>query len=443
MNMLDARGHVDRGAIRGDVQMFRHMLTRRYGNLVAGWRGALDQDGSGSVSRQEFISAAKGLNFPGDAQAVFAALAETGEDEMSLFSLDKEAAELLSEFALFIRDEFGTVDEAFTSGLAWGGRYSDCIEFQTFMHACLEMRFRSANFKRLFQCLDFDGNGFLSLDELRFLETWRADIFEHPPSLDERLADALQCHRPLDEVCALVEAGANPNKARNPGHVFTDDGNNALSQAAERGTVMQLQRILACRADPRLTNAFGRTPLHSAAARQAGRVDPTLLIQHLCMAKADASASTADGTTPLHIACGAGQASSVAMLGYMGADVNAHDAQNRNPLWLSVFRKSVPCCQALLESLADPCRRSKGDRTPLAMAIQNASSRGMKPRQDALVEIMTQHVQVNYEVLMKAAARDLEGHFEEMLYLELLEHLPQAHLEELLSALDYYLQTLN
>jgi Ca2+-binding EF-hand superfamily protein len=397
--------------------MLRRILLTRFGNLVAGWRGALDQDGSGGVSREEFMDACRWLQFPGDAQAVFEALADG--DELSLYALDKEAAEVLSEFALFIRDEFGTVDAAFASGLARGMAQSMSVDFQTFMHACLEMRFHSRNFKRLFDYLDFNGSGELTLEELRFLERWRSDIFVPPPPLDQRLDEALRDTRPMDEICGLVEMGANCNRmGRNGRHDF----NLALHQAVESGSELHVQRLLACHADPRLANAYGQTPLHGAAGRRTERVDPTVLIHNLCAAQADPNVSTADGTTPLHVACAAGQAETVATLAYLGADVHARDAQNRGPLWLSVIRKSLPCCCALLEFLADPCRREKGGRTALAYASQT--------RQGEIAETLIAHVQDNYKVLLRAAVSDAGNSFKETPYMQLLGHLPPLELEE-------------
>lgn len=409
--MFDARGNVNRAAIRGDVQMFKGMLQRNFGNLVAGWRGALDADGSGSVDRAEFIAACRSMQFPGNAHAVFDALAD-GE-ELSLHALDKESAELLSDFAVFIRSEFGTVDEAFTSGLGWASRKTKGIDLPTFLQSCLEMRFRSQNFKRLFDCLDYDLSGELTLEELRFLEIWKADMFRPPPTFDEQLAEALKRHTPVDEICTLVEQGARPNKERHHhGDAFTDDGNNALSQAVERGTDEHVRRLLARGADPRQANIYGRTPLHAAAARPFGRVDPVLIIQHLAAAQADPNTSTGDGTTPLHVACAAGHAPAVARLAYVGANVHALDCMNRSPLWFSVFRKSPPCCEALLEMLADPCRHAKSGRTVMQYAIET--------RQVTFIKMFRAHVQDNYEYLVKAAARDLGDFFEEMPYIEML-----------------------
>merc|ERR1719313_18710 len=159
------------------------------------------------------------------------------------------------------------------------------------------MRFRCSNFKRLFECLDFNQNGDLTLEELRFLEAWRADLFHPVPSLDQRLGSALAEHRPMEEICNLVEMGANPNIKRNPGHAFTDDDNSALAQAVERGTAEQVGRLLAHGADPRVSNMYGRTPLHCAAARASGHIgfmhlniEPAHLIKHLGAAQADVNA---------------------------------------------------------------------------------------------------------------------------------------------------------
>merc|ERR1712100_142878 len=167
-----------------------------------------------------------------------------------------------------------------------------------------------------------------------------------------------------------------------------------------------VQRLLTCHADPNLTNAYGRTPLHSAAARPSGRVDPTMIIRYLHAARADPNIGTCDGTTPLHVACGIGNAAVVATLASIGADIHAFDAQNRSPLWFSIFRKSLPCCNSLLEFLADPCRLVyKGNVSALAYAIDT--------RQHEVVEVLQAHVCDNLELLVRAAKHDLGESFRE------------------------------
>jgi len=343
-----------------DVQLFSTSLLSRYGNYVRGWRLLLDRDGSGRVSRGEFLAACRRLRFAGDAEVVFQHLAGA-DGELELDELDPEAAGLLNEFALFIRFRFGTVQNAFTSGLTHNAKEGG-VDFQAFMHACLEMRFRSQNFRKLFECLDFDKGGTVSLDELQFLEHWKAEVFV-PPAPDEILLKLLQNRAPLSKIIALVHAeGANVNLC-SPG------ADPALLQAAERGTERDLADLLQMGADPRQANVYGLTALHRAADRPPGRVDCTRVIQLLVSAGAEINAMTPTKTTPLHSASAAGRPLAVAMLCHLGADANAHDAQNRSPLFFSVFKGHVECAKHLLAAHADPCRNDCNDHSCMELAI--------------------------------------------------------------------------
>lgn len=343
-----------------DVQLFSASLLSRYGNYTRAWRMLLDRDGSGRVSRAEFLAACRRLRFAGDAEVVFQHLAGA-DGELELDELDPEAAGLLNEFALFIRFRFGTVNAAFTSGLTFNAKDKG-VDFKAFMHACLEMRFRSQNFKKLFDCLDFDKSGYISLDELQFLEHWKADVFV-PPAPDEVLMKLLHDRAPLGRIIQLIHAEQADVNLCAPG------ADPALLQAAERGTERDLADLLQMGADPRQANVYGLTALHRAADRPPGRVDATRAIQLLVAAGAEINARTPTKTTPLHAASAAGRPLAVAMLCHLGADANAHDTQNRSPLFFAVFKGHVECAKHLLAAHADPCRNDCNDRSCMELAI--------------------------------------------------------------------------
>merc|ERR1719316_2503001 len=224
------------------------------------------------------------------------------------------------------------------------------------------MRFRSQNFRKLFDCLDFDKSGHISLDELRFLEHWKADVFV-PPAPDEVLMKLLHGRAPLGRIIQLIHAEKADVNLCAPG------ADPALLQAAERGTERDLADLLQMGADPRQANVYGLTALHRAADRPPGRVDDTRAIQVLVAAGAEINAKTPTKTTPLHAASAAGRPLAVAMLCHLGADANAHDAQNRSPLFFAVFKGHVECAKHLLAAHADPCRNDCNDRSCMELAI--------------------------------------------------------------------------
>jgi len=168
----------------------------------------------------------------------------------------------------------------------------------------------------------------------------------------------------------------------------------------ERGTIEDVQMLLQLGADPKQANAYGRTPLHRAAARHPGRVQPANFIYLLCGAGADPSACTTDGTAPLHVAASARHVSAVSALCAAGADVNACDAQWRSPLWFGVFADSVPCCAALLEALADPCRRVPGRHDRGGDTVMEYAE---VSRRHDVVALLREFVRLNCENLAQAA----------------------------------------
>jgi len=268
----------------------------------------------------------------------------------------------------------------------------------------MEMGFHSCNFKRLFECLDYDGKETVSICQLRFLEVWQVDEqeAEMPPTASEQLLVALEKHRPLDEVCELVSRGGDPNlEPQAPGSAAVRHRGTALIQAAERGTALHLQSLLACRADPNIPDAYGRSPLHRVAARGAEcrGLDPTLLVQVLCVAKADLQARMPDNTTALHVACSMGNPLVAATLCHLRADPNVRDDSARSCMFFAVNRDDVPCCKVLLRALADPCRDDKDDSTAIAYAIEH--------RRDEIYALMREHVQENCATLLPAALDEL------------------------------------
>lgn len=80
-----------------------------------------------------------------------------------------------------------------------------------------------------------------------------------------------------------------------------ENGETRLYRAARQGSISEVKRLLALKADPNIPDNHGITPLHQAAYWGEGAIMDLLL-----RAKANPNADTGKGWTPLHSAAIAG-----------------------------------------------------------------------------------------------------------------------------------------
>jgi len=152
----------------------------------------------------------------------------------------------------------------------------------------------------------------------------------------------------LDVICALLEAGANPN-------VQDKNGNTALHAAlfAPKMDSDVIDALLDKRTNPNITNIEGQTALHVLAS-DPSHPDPYGMVTYaLINAKANPNAIDCNGKTPLHLAVAAGNASVVAQLVAHGANQHLKDNTGKIPL---DYLKDAPrehqeairnCCQGI------------------------------------------------------------------------------------------------
>ncbi|CAE7762266.1 ANKRD44 [Symbiodinium sp. CCMP2592] len=142
--------------------------------------------------------------------------------------------------------------------------------------------------------------------------------------------------------------------------------NQGLLEAARKGDLDELKRLLACGADKDAKGSSGGTPVHRAAGR--GRLT---CLQELLARGSDKDAKDEDGETPLHWAARHRHLDCLKELLAWGSDKDAADAMGYTPLHLVARNGHVEGIRELLAAGCDKEARGNDGSTPLHLAASN------------------------------------------------------------------------
>ncbi|HEY7393821.1 MAG TPA: ankyrin repeat domain-containing protein [Gemmatimonadaceae bacterium] len=150
------------------------------------------------------------------------------------------------------------------------------------------------------------------------------------------------------------------------------DGMTALHWAAERGDLALTQVLLSAKANVKATTRIGSyTPLHVAAKSGSGPV-----VKALLKAGSDPNLMTASGASPLHLAAEAGDPDAVNALIDAKANVNARESEwGQTPLIFAAAADRPAAITALLKHGADPSIRTKSVNLNEQAAQEQAANR--------------------------------------------------------------------
>ncbi len=145
-----------------------------------------------------------------------------------------------------------------------------------------------------------------------------------------------------------------------------------LNEAAAKGDLAQVKKLLQKGANVNAKDAFSATPLHEAA--EAGH---KAVAQLLVSKGANVNAKAQDKSTPLHLAAAGYHKDIAELLIVKGADVNAKDGSGNTPLHLAVEWSgdaSLPPAQKavvelLLSKGADPKAQNNIQQDPGLKAL--------------------------------------------------------------------------
>lgn len=150
------------------AEEFKAGLRRVFKNYLKAWRACLDRDNSNGVGWQEFEAAAKRIRFTGDLPGAWRALDANVNGIISLHEIDSEASIVISEFKCWTEREFGSARRAFKIF-----DYDNSLELSKgeWRKACMGFAYQG-NSRALFDALDCDGSGVLTINEMAFIDTW-------------------------------------------------------------------------------------------------------------------------------------------------------------------------------------------------------------------------------------------------------------------------------
>lgn len=180
------------------LQAFRSFLKRKYGCLFRAWRLVLDRDGIMVVSRKKFFQAFRELGWSGDINGLWHALDADESGSSSLEELACSAARALGLFKRWSQAKFGGSKATMRAlNTIHGSKTSKAgtLNKEQWKIACQTAGFEG-DAGRLFDLLDWERNGRITVQELSCLDKWSspAEYLLADPNYRaaQRFRDALQ-----------------------------------------------------------------------------------------------------------------------------------------------------------------------------------------------------------------------------------------------------------
>jgi len=149
-------------------------------NLVRIWR-KLDKDGSMSLTKTEFLTGLRSLRYQGNLQKLWDSLDRDDTGSLSFLEFAPEHAMDLARLKQWALEKFGSLHGLFK---AMDNDNNGKVSLPEFASACVQLGLPKRlhdSIGVLFQILDDPeddaGRGFLSEDELSFLDVWKAPAY--------------------------------------------------------------------------------------------------------------------------------------------------------------------------------------------------------------------------------------------------------------------------
>mmetsp|Transcript_130469 Transcript_130469/g.230586 ORF Transcript_130469/g.230586 Transcript_130469/m.230586 type:complete len:766 (-) Transcript_130469:9-2306(-) len=189
------------------AEELKELLLRHHKNFLKAWRHCLDPDGSNRCNWGEFEASCQKIGFTGDVAGAWRALDDDLSGFITLHEIHPPSSMTLGCFKSWADEEFGGVRSAFG---VFDNDGSNEVSFREFKRACRAYGF-NYDVKTVFQALDVERNGSLSLDEVTFLDDWD---FAEQTEVEE------EAHQ--DEVISKLHPGSGLAQASATTEYITD-----------------------------------------------------------------------------------------------------------------------------------------------------------------------------------------------------------------------------
>mmetsp|Transcript_70762 Transcript_70762/g.125343 ORF Transcript_70762/g.125343 Transcript_70762/m.125343 type:complete len:378 (+) Transcript_70762:90-1223(+) len=167
------RRHGPDAAGAAQLQAFKRACVLTYRSLERAWRVLLDTEGSGRISFKFFHTAARKLGFF-DAKQLWKAIDTNGSGFITLDEWAPDAYRGLLELREICYREYGGIEHAYYYGMDQSkGR---TVSFDALQSFCKRHDF-TGNVKAAYNVLDHKIDGFISPDEIMFLEACQGERF--------------------------------------------------------------------------------------------------------------------------------------------------------------------------------------------------------------------------------------------------------------------------
>jgi len=201
-----------------DLREFRRLLERRFGSVVNAWQAGLDLDGNGKLTMREFSQACRNIGFTGAIGPLWSELDKEKAGFITLGELDREAHEAITTLQNEISSRYSNMDEAWQNLLDADG--SGRVDKNEFIEACREVGLGPHIGQKIFGCIDADGTGCITPEELSFLDSWsnKSAHKGHSYTSETYICHwrAKICHREMKERMRRTKSFENMIASRQP-----------------------------------------------------------------------------------------------------------------------------------------------------------------------------------------------------------------------------------
>lgn len=148
--------------------VFYHWAIQNFSNLTRCWK-VLDRNLNMKMNRNEFLTTLKEKRFRGNAHLIFTLLDRDMSGSLMYYHFDPTGALDLAQISQWANKTFGSMQKAFKALDTDGNGQLTLAEFSS---GAVKSGMASSSVHALFNMIDVDHDEKISINEIRFLDTW-------------------------------------------------------------------------------------------------------------------------------------------------------------------------------------------------------------------------------------------------------------------------------